>query len=90
VRLSLDQVRESGLPAYFFDHGEQLLFLDGELFELRERESSLKKGSRPKPLPHRILEDGVGIEYGWRHAADCGCPMCWHRERHGSGQEAVA
>ena len=33
--LSLKEVRASGLPAFFFDHGEHLLYIDGELYDLR-------------------------------------------------------
>jgi len=78
ARLSIEEVRESGLPAYFFDHGEHLLYLDGELYDLEERDAALRAGSQPRPLPHQILEDGVGVEYGWRHAAGCVCPHCWN------------
>ena len=42
------------------------------------------------PLPHAILENGVGLEYGWRHIADCACPYC-HAEAPGlSRRGAVA
>ena len=33
--LSLDEVRASNMPAYFYDYSEELLYLDGELFDLR-------------------------------------------------------
>ncbi len=89
-RLSLDEVRATGLPAYFFDHGEHLLYLNDEIFDLEERDISMRARTRPQPLPHQILEDGVGIEFGWRHAEGCVCPHCWHRG-HGNGmREDVA
>ena len=89
--LSLEEVRSIGLPAYFSDHGERLLYQDGELFDLGgQAGSGTADHHRPKPLPRQILEAGVGIEYGWRHAADCGCPLCWKRARTGGGSEAVA
>jgi hypothetical protein len=87
--LSLDEIRASGLPAYFHDHGEELLFLDGELFDLREAEAAQHAGKEPQPLPREILENGVGIEYGWRHVPDCVCHYCWQRALEAAG-EAVA
>jgi hypothetical protein len=76
AKLLLEEVREIGLPAYFFDHGERLLFLDGDIFDLREVGTAARDGASPMPLPHGILETGVGLEYGWRHAAGCACPHC--------------
>ena len=75
-KLLLEEVRHIGLPAYFFDHGERLLFLDGDIYDLREVGTSARAGTSPMPLPHGILESGVGLEYGWRHAAGCACPHC--------------
>lgn len=74
--LSLDEVRASGLPAYFFDHGEELFYLAGELFDLRDAEAAQQAGQDARPLPPEILTSGVGIEYGWRHMADCACQRC--------------
>lgn len=95
VLLSLDEVQAIGLPAYFSDHGEHLMYLDGELYDLRGDDlrtagAMRKPGSRPPALPHRILEDGVGIEYGWRHVAECGCPYCWRRAHDDPSEQAVA
>ena len=69
--LSLDEVRESGLPAFFLDFGEALLYEQGRLFELRPLEGGRSTGLGRVPLPAEILEVGVGIDYGWRHAAQC-------------------
>ena len=88
--LSLDEVRASGLPAFYTDHGERLLYMDGELYDLRDTDGEWQAGSRPSPLPRHILEDGVGVEFGWWHAHDCTCPHCWKRELHSAGQSAVA
>ena len=49
--LSLDEVRAIDLPAYFYDDSEELLYLDGELFDLRDsrpvyRDSSCRKTPR--------------------------------------------
>lgn len=85
TQLLLDEVRRSGLPAYFFDHGEQLVYLDGELYDLAE--TAPDGGVTVRPLPHQVLESGVGIEYGWRHRADCACPLCRHAAASAPGAE---
>jgi hypothetical protein len=88
--LSLEEVRASGLPAFFFDYDEHLLYLDGELFDLRDGDAAWHTGSRPRPLPHNILEDGVDIDCGWRHSADCACRHCRNQALPETAQEAVA
>jgi hypothetical protein len=95
VLLSLDEVQAIGLPAYFFDHGEHLMYLDSELYDLRADDlrdavTTRVAGSRPPVLPHRVLEDGVGIEHGWRHVAECGCPYCRRRAHDDPPEQAVA
>jgi hypothetical protein len=90
VLLSLEDVRASGQPAFFLDHGEHLLFLDGELYDLRAEEGAVQPGSRPLPLPHNILESGVGIEFGWRHSPACACFYCNGQKPGDSDREAVA
>jgi hypothetical protein len=74
-RLSLDEVRASGLPALLFEHGDALLYLDGRLYTALDWIMS-DQATLPQPLPEQVLECGVGIEYGWRHAADCTCRYC--------------
>jgi hypothetical protein len=88
--LSLEEVRESDLPAFFFDYDEHLLYLDGELFDLGDGEATWMAGSHPLPLPHQILEEGVGIEFGWRHTANCACRFCGKRAPQEQVKEAVA
>jgi hypothetical protein len=88
--LSLEEVRASGLPAFFFDHGEHLLYMDGEVFDLGDRDAAWQAGSRPRPLPRQVLESGVGIELGWRHAADCVCRYCCKQAPLETAQAAVA
>lgn len=75
--LALREVREIGLPAIFLDYGEALLYLDGQLFSLRDvRGPEMTSGVLPAPLPDQVLDCGVGIEYGWRHVAGCACGLC--------------
>jgi hypothetical protein len=93
--LSLDEVRASGLPAYFYDYSEELLYLDGELFDLRDVEAAGRAGADPLPLPREIIDNGVGLEYGWRHVAGCVCHFCWQLSLEPAGEtrsagEAVA
>jgi hypothetical protein len=68
-RLSAEEVLASGRPALFDDFGECLLFVDGQLLNLR--------AAGPSPdgalLPERVLPAAVGIEVGWRHARGCDC-----------------
>jgi hypothetical protein len=95
VLLSLDEVRAIDLPAYFYDYSEELLYLDGELFDLREVEAAERAGADPLPLPREVIENGVGLEYGWRHVADCACHHCRQRSLEPAGEtrqagEAVA
>ncbi len=84
--LLLEEVRAAGLPAYFFDHGEQLVYLDGELYDLAEAPPGKPA---PKPLPHAVLESGVGIEYGWHHTGRCACRFCRSAQVAGT-EDAVA
>lgn len=88
AQLLLDEVRASGLPAYFFDHGEHLLYLDGDIYDLRDVDAASRSGSRP--LPHQVVESGVGIESGWRHAAGCACAYCNGQAPAAGRGEAVA
>ena len=94
--LSLDEVRASALPAYFYDYSEELLYLGGELFDLRDVEAAERAGVDPLPLPREILKNGVGLEYGWRHVAGCACHCCRQRSLEAAGEvpqrsgEAVA
>jgi hypothetical protein len=87
VNLSLKEVRAFGLPAYFLDYGEALVYRDEKIFEAEELESFADDGE-PDPLPAVVLETGVGIEYGWRHACPCQCPLC-AREATGRLDEAA-
>ena len=88
--LSLEEVRASGLPAFFFDYDEHLLYRDGELYDLHDGDTAWQASPRPRPLPRAILEDGVGIEFGWRHQADCPCRYCRKQMPQETSKEAVA
>jgi hypothetical protein len=79
--LALGEVKESGLPAFFFDYGEVLLYLEGDLFSVQAGD-----GARDQPvlvpLPPGIMGRGLGIEYGWRHLLDCSCCFCAGKTAH--------
>ena len=70
-RLSLVDVVSVGLPAVYQQFGEQLLYVDGTIFD----------ASDPS-LPSEILnvtdetDEAVGLEFGWQHAGDCSCHLC--------------
>jgi hypothetical protein len=70
--LSLEEVMESGLPAFFFDYGDVLLCLEGDLFSVQAGDEARAQPVLV-PLPPAILKRGLGIEYGWRHLLDCTC-----------------
>jgi hypothetical protein len=76
VMLSLEEVRQSGRAAFFFDYCEALMYLDEALFEIRPPGAGSPNGMRRTPVPRGILDSGVGIEYGWRHLAECDCDSC--------------
>ena len=51
----------------------------------------MASGSRPSPLPRHILEDGVGVEFGWWARARLHLPaLLGERELYSAGQSAVA
>ena len=64
-RLSLADVVSVGLPAVYQQFGEQLLYVDGTIFD----------ASDPS-LPAEILnvadesDEAVGLEFGWQHAGE--------------------
>jgi len=85
-QLLLEEVREAGLPAYFFDNGERLVYVDDQLYDLAGDDPGQRP---PRPLPHSIIECGVGVEAGWRHTGRCACRFC-RTVRPVPAQDAVA
>lgn len=79
-----------GLPAFFSEYGEHLLYLNDELYDLHGLGDATRPGPGAPPLPRQILENGVGIEYGWRHTTGCGCPVCNARATPGDARKGVA
>ena len=75
-RLSSVEVLELGEPALFDDFGERLLYADGRLIDLLAARRSPAGELLAPLLPASIIESGVGLEFGWRHAAACGCVAC--------------
>ena len=72
-RLSAEEVLASGRPALFDDFGVCLMFVDGQLLDLRAAGLWPDGALLPEPLPERVLRAAVGIEVGWRHARGCDC-----------------
>ena len=66
-RLSLTDVVNAGLPAVYSQFGEQLLFMDGRIYD----------ASDPSLLTEVPIaatgesDETVGLEFGWQHAGDC-------------------
>ncbi len=75
-RLTFEEVLAARRPAVFEDFGDSLLFLDGEVFILRDIEHKGDIGATPPVLDPRLLVHAVGIETGWRHAEGCDCQLC--------------
>jgi hypothetical protein len=78
--LSLEEVIEAGVPAVYQRYGDQLLFMDGRIFDARD----------PKELAETTLivagagVQSIGVEFGWRHVGDCPCPFCSERPAEGA------
>ena len=66
----------SGATRLVSRFGEALLFVDNTIFDVR-RPGSPTEVALGVPLddPH-LGTHAVGIEFGWRHALHCACPMC--------------
>jgi hypothetical protein len=74
--LSLKDVIESGRPAVYRRFGDELLFMGGTLYDVVQ-ESRPTELELQTPLHDPSFEnETVGIEYGWRHALGCSCPLC--------------
>ena len=75
-QLTLEEVVSAGRPALYLRFGEALLFVDNTIFDVR-RPGSPTEVALGVPLddPH-LGTHAVGIEFGWRHALHCACPMC--------------
>jgi hypothetical protein len=65
-----------GKPALFDDFGEHLLYADGRLIDLLAARRSSDGALLAPLLPASIIKSGVGLEFGWRHAATCSCAAC--------------
>ncbi len=74
--LSLNEVRSLQRPALFIDFGEKLLYHDERLFDLTPEAPGRPPDYSPVMLPAQVLDLGVGIEFGWRHLAECDCDHC--------------
>ena len=77
-RLTFDEVLAAGKPAVFRKFGDHLLYAGGHLFDVREPGAPVEVGLTPS-APESIAAERamtVGIEYGWRHEADCPCSFC--------------
>jgi hypothetical protein len=79
-RLTFDEVIAAGRPAVYRKFGDHLLYVQGRLFDVSEPAAPVEVGLAPPSSTHRRPPTGrevsVGIEYGWRHSAECGCDYC--------------
>jgi hypothetical protein len=77
-RLSFAEVLEAGLPAVYQQYGEQLLFMDGKIYDASDS-SSL---AEIPLIVASAADQAVGLEFGWRHQGDCSCLFCSKRPVH--------
>jgi hypothetical protein len=79
-RLTFEEVLAAGQPAVYREFGDHLLYVDGRFFDVREpgAPTPIDVGGSSLPAANEPPDArrGVGIEYGWRHAADCPCSYC--------------
>ena len=78
--LSLNEVRSLRRPALFLQYGDSLLYDDERLFDLTPEAPGRAPTYPPDVLPPQVLERGIGIEFGWRHLAECDCRHCCSEE----------
>lgn len=69
--LSLEDVVRAGLPGFFRDYGDQLVYLDGRILDATDGVVLYESVGEARDALR-----AVGLEYGWRHAADCRCAVC--------------
>ena len=75
-RLALEEVVDAGRPAVYRRFGDELLFVDGTIFDVSGPGLPTEL-SLAVPLDHpRLAKHAVGIEFGWQHALHCPCPAC--------------
>jgi len=77
-RLTFEEVLASGQPAVYRRFGDHLLYVNGRFFDVHEPGAPVEVGlsARPEEPRPQIERHAVGIEYGWRHSADCPCSYC--------------
>jgi hypothetical protein len=74
--LSLKDVIETGRPAVYRRFGDELLFMDGTLYDVGQENRPTELDLQIPLHDPRFENETVGIEYGWRHALGCPCPLC--------------
>ena len=77
-RLTFEEVLAAGQPAVYRKFGDHLLYIDGRFFDVREpaAPTPIEVGASSPQRDALAADHAVGIEYGWRHAADCSCSYC--------------
>jgi hypothetical protein len=77
-RLTFEEVIAAGQPAVYRQFGDHLLYVEGRFFDVREpgAPTLIEVGASSSRRDAHAAHRGVGIEYGWRHAADCSCSFC--------------
>ena len=76
--LTFEEVLAAGQPAVYRKFGDSLLYVDGRFFDVHEPGAPVEVGLETRPEEPRLqtARTSVGIEYGWRHSAECACSYC--------------
>jgi hypothetical protein len=65
--LTIEEVREAGLPAIFSAFGDHLAYVDGTIYALPREPDPCELADLPGLLGVYEVSSVVGIEYGWYH-----------------------
>jgi len=74
--LTLEEVRQASVPAVYREFGDNLIYLGGIVYSLpAEADPSDLETHLALPGTY-VVNQEVGIEFGWEHPLDCDCPFC--------------
>jgi hypothetical protein len=69
--LTIEEVREAGLPAIFSAFGDHLAYADGTVYALPREPDPCELADLPHFFGAYVVTNVVGIEYGWYQLDGC-------------------